>query len=340
MREHLRGVLLAARRATDLVRQLLTFSRQHPQERRPIQLQPIAAEGIALLRAIVPSTIEFEVSLATDAPTVLADATQIHQILLNLGTNACYAMQNGVGRLQVKLEKCDVDAGLAATQPRLRPGVYARVSVSDTGCGMDQATLRRIFEPFFTTKPPGEGTGLGLAVVHGIVDSHDGAVTVDSQPGKGTVFHLYFPAYAGEATVAMADHGPAPRGHGERILVVDDDELLVRLGQKALASLGYEVEVATQPEAALALVRADPQRFSLVLTDQTMPKMSGLVLASQLRRIRPGLPIILTSGYDLSLTSERLEAAGIRQLLVKPSTIDLLATAVHAALSAQHERQS
>ena len=199
VREHLGAVLQAASRATDLVRQILTFSRQQPPERRPIQLRPVVAESLKLLRATIPSTIEFDTSLAADAPTVLADATQIHQILMNLGTNAWHAMKDRTGRLQVKLEKCVVDAAHAATQPRLRPGVYARVSVSDTGCGMDQATLRRIFEPFFTTKPPGEGTGLGLAVVHGIMDSHDGAVTVYSQPGEGTVFHLYFPAHAGEA---------------------------------------------------------------------------------------------------------------------------------------------
>src|SRR5678815_2162259 len=148
------------------------------------------------------------------------------------------------GRPHVKLEKCAVDASLAAVQPRLRPGIYARVSVSDTGCGMDQATRRRIFEPFFTTKPPGEGTGLGLAVVHGIMDSHDGAVTVHSQPDAGTEFRLYFPAHAGDATALAAEEGPVPCGHGERVLFVDDEELLVRLAQKTLAGLGYEVEVA------------------------------------------------------------------------------------------------
>jgi PAS domain S-box-containing protein len=337
VREHLGAVLQAASRATDLVRQILAFSRQHQPQRRPIQLRPVVAESLKLLRAAMPSTIEFDTTLA-DAPTVLADGTQIHQVLMNLGTNAWHAMNDRTGRLQVKLEQCVVDAALAAVQPRLRPGIYARVSVSDTGCGMDQATRRRIFEPFFTTKPPGEGTGLGLAVVHGIMDNHDGAITVHSQPGAGTEFRLYFPAHAGEEAALAAEEGPVPRGHGERVLFVDDEELLVRLAQTTLAGLGYEVEVATHPEAALAMLRADPQRFALVLTDQTMPGMTGLLLASQVRQIRPGLPIILMTGYSASLTSERVEAAGVCQLLFKPTSIASLGAAVHAALSSEAGR--
>jgi CheY-like chemotaxis protein len=286
-----------------------------------------------LLRASVPSTIEFGTSFAADAPTVFADTTQIHQVLMNLGTNACHAMKDRTGRLEVKLENFVVDSVIAATQPQLRPGVYARISVSDTGPGMDPATLRRIFEPFFTTKPRGEGTGLGLAVVHGIMDTHDGAITVYSQPGDGTVFHLYFPAHAGEAAVTAADDQPLPLGDGARLLFVDDEESLVQLGKKTLVTLGYQVEIATQSAAALAMVRADPQRFALVLTDLTMPETTGLQLASELLKIRPGLPIILMTGYSASLTPERVRAAGIRQLLLKPTSMRSLGTAVHAALS-------
>jgi len=335
VREYLGAVLRASIRAADLVRQILAFSRQQPPERQLIQLQPVLEESLGLLRGIIPSTIVFDTAFATDVPTVLADTTQIHQILMNLGTNAWHAMRDRSGTLQVKLERCVVDEAHAAAQPQLRPGVYARVSVSDTGCGMDQATLRRVFEPFFTTKPQGEGTGLGLAVVHGIMDSHDGTATVYSRPGEGTVFHLYFPAHGGEAAAASPKEGTVPRGHGERILFVDDEEVLGQLGQKTLAALGYEVEFTTQSAAALAMVRADPQRFALVITDQAMPGMEGLVLASQLRQIRPELPIILTTGFSLLLTPERLEAAGIRQLLPKPITIHALGTAVYEALSAQ-----
>ncbi len=339
VREHLGAVLKAASRATELVRQILTFSRQQPQERQAVDLMPVVAESIGLLRATIPSTIEFDTSVATDAPAVLANAGQIQQILMNLGTNAWHAMKNLPGRLQVRLERCVVDAAHAehaATQPRLRPGVYARISVSDTGCGMDSATLRRIFEPFFTTKPHGEGTGLGLAVVHGIMDSHDGAVTVYSQPGEGSIFHLYFPAHVGEVAMsaAVAEEGPVPRGHGERILVVDDEELLTQLSQKTLVELGYNIETTMRPAAALAMVRASPQRFALVLTDQAMPGLTGILLASQLRKIRPELPIILMTGYSVSLTPEVLEAAGVRQLLLKPINLHALGTAVHAALAA------
>jgi PAS domain S-box-containing protein len=333
VRGYLNAILQATSRATHLVRQILTFSRQQPPERQMIELQPVVEETFDLLRATIPSTIDFDLSLASDIPTVLADTTQIHQILMNLGTNAWHAMKDRPGRLQVKLEKCLVDATLAATQPQLKPGLYARVSVSDTGCGMEPATLRRIFEPFFTTKAPGEGTGLGLAVVHGIMKDHDGAITVCSQPGEGTTFDLYFPTYASKPPAAAVEQRPVPRGHGERILFVDDEEVLVQLGQETLTELGYEVEVATEPAVALAMVRADPQYFALVITDQTMPEMTGLVLAGQLLKIRPKLPIIITTGYSAVLTAEQIEAVGIRQLLFKPITVQSLGTAVHTVLS-------
>jgi len=226
-------------------------------------------------------------------------------------------MKGNPGRLQVKLERCVVDVAHAAAQPPLQPGVYALITVSDTGCGMNQATLQHIFEPFFTTRPHGEGTGLGLAVVHGIMESHDGAVTVHSQPGEGTVFHLYFPAHA-SATAGAEVGDQTPRGHGERILVVDDEAPLAGLCEKTLASLGYEAEFTTQPADALAMVEADPQRFALVLTDQVMPGMCGLTLANQLLRACPGLPIILMTGFTASLTDEDVKAAGIRQLLLSP----------------------
>jgi CheY-like chemotaxis protein len=200
---------------------------------------------------------------------------------------------------------------------------------------MSAATLQRIFEPFFTTKPPGEGTGLGLAVVHGIVEGHDGAVSVHSRPGEGTAFHLYFPAHAPATGTAAIAQGPVPvrRGLGERILLVDDDDLLAELGRATLAALGYLVEVTSQPEAALDRVRTNPEQFRLVLTDQTMPTMSGLELAVELRKIRPDLPIILMTGYSVSLTPQAIEAVGIRQLLMKPASLRALADAVHAALS-------
>jgi CheY-like chemotaxis protein len=242
-------------------------------------------------------------------------------------------MKDHPGRLQVKLEKCVVDVAQAPMQKPLRAGVYAHLTVSDTGSGMDEATQRRVFEPFFTTKPPGEGTGLGLAVVHGIIESHDAVIRVASEPGKGTVFHLYFPAHGGTAVEIEAEEKAVSYGRGERLLFVDDEEFLARLGQKTLTELGYEVEVAIRPASALAMVQADPQRFAVVLTDLTMPHMTGLQLASHLLQLRPTLPIILMTGYRASLTAERVRALGIRQLLLKPTTIHSLGTAVHKALS-------
>jgi CheY-like chemotaxis protein len=200
---------------------------------------------------------------------------------------------------------------------------------------MDEATQRRIFEPFFTTKPPGEGTGLGLSVVHGIMESHDGAVTVYSHLGEGTVFHLYFPEQAGELTEVGTDGDPVPIGNGESILFVDDEELLAQLGQKTLTALGYVVECATEPAEALTLVRADPQRFALVLTDQTMPGMTGIFLATELRNIRPDLPIILMTGFSMALRPDQIDAAGILQVLIKPTSIHSMGVAVHAALAPQ-----
>ncbi len=330
VRDYLGAVLKASGRAIDLVRQILTFSRQQKLERRPIELHSVVAEACKLLRASIPSTIEFEISLK-DAPVVLADATQIHQVLMNLGTNAWHAIGDRPGNLQVKLERCLIDSSFASPQTRLNPGEYSRLSVTDSGRGMDEETLKRIFEPFFTTKPAGEGTGLGLAVVHGIMATHDGAVTVYSQPGEGTVFHLYFPAFAG-AVSPLLEVGAVRRGNGERVLFVDDEEVLVEMNKRSLTSLGYLVEATTKPAAALALVRADPERFAVVITDQTMPGMTGMDLAQQLLQTRAGLPIIIMTGNGLSLTTERIRAVGIRQLLLKPQTLHTLGTAVHAAI--------
>jgi PAS domain S-box-containing protein len=335
VREYLGSVLQAGHRAADLVRQILAFSRRETVERAPIQLRPVVAESVKLLRATIPSTIEFVTSLATDAPTVLADATQINQVMMNLGTNAWHAMKDTSGKIEFSLERCVVDEIHAAAHPRLRPGLYARVSVRDSGCGMDQATVQRIFEPFFTTKPQGEGTGLGLSVVHGIMENHDGSVAVYSQPSEGTVFRLYFPAHTGEEIDANSEEAPTPRGNGERILFVDDEELLVRLGRAALSGLGYTVESTAKPEEALELVRANPERFELVLTDHTMPGMTGLLLAARIRQIRPDLPIVLMTGYSGVLMPERMEEAGIRQLLLKPTNLHSLGLAVRQALSGE-----
>jgi PAS domain S-box-containing protein len=332
--EHLRAVLRASNRARDLVRQILTFSRRQPLERRPLALLPVVAEALQLLRATIPSTVEFDVALAADAPTVLANETQVEQVLLNLGTNAWQAMKDGAGRLQVRLERQEVDGGLAAREARLRPGPYACISVRDNGRGMDPATLRRIFEPFFTTRSPGQGTGLGLALVHGIMEDHGGAITVRSRPGEGTVFQAYFPACASAPAPTPAENSDRPSGQGEMVLVVDDDASLAELCRKTLAWLGYGALAVADPAAALALVRGEPRRFALVIADQSMPGLTGLQLAVELRLVRPDLPVLLLTGNNAGVAPDQAEAAGIRQVLLRPVTVQALATAIRAALGA------
>jgi PAS domain S-box-containing protein len=333
--EYLDTVWLASKRATNLVRQILTFSRREETQRVPTQLAPVVEEAMKFLRSTIPASIEIKVDLALKVPVVIADANQVHQIIMNLGTNASHAMRDGGGRLDVKLEGFTVDRVLAESNGALRPGNYARLSVTDTGKGMDAVTLGRIFEPFFTTKPQGEGTGLGLAVVHGIMKSHGGAITVYSQPGQGTVFTLYFPADSGSPSVVEAGNSATPSGKGERILYVDDEMPLARLGQKILEGLGYAVEAHTSVSTALALVRSEPRRFDLVVTDQTMPGMNGTDFAKELAQICPAVPVILTTGYVGEMTLEHLRTMGVRELLLKPPTMHTLGTLVHGLLAAR-----
>ena len=331
--EYLSAVLQGSKRATDLVRQILAFSRRQELERKPLKLRTVLEEALKLLRATIPSTVEFDISLDAQAPTVMADATQVHQVVMNLCTNAAHAMKDRPGRLTVRLEKCEVDAELAASHPGLRPGVYARLSVGDTGHGMDQATQSRIFEPFFTTKPPGEGTGLGLAVVHGIMQSHDGVVSLHSRLGEGTTFQLYFPAHVLPDENAAPRSANIPRGNGQRILFVDDEPLLSAVGKLILERLGYSVDARTHAPDALNAVRDQPKAYDLVITDYMMPALTGIALAEQIQTIRPDLPVILTTGYSATLTAESVEAMGIKKLLLKPLAVDALGLAVSSVLN-------
>jgi len=335
LNEHLDAVSLCAKRAAALVKQILAFSRHEEHARHPIQLHHVVGEALHLLRATVPATIEFKSKLARNLPTVLADATQIHQIVMNLGGNAWHAMRDRAGRLSVELDACDVNANLAEIHPGLRVGRYVRLSVGDTGHGMTPATLARIFDPFFTTKGPGEGTGLGLAVVHGIMQSHEGVVTVYSHPGEGTIFRLYFPSCEAAKPEEESDEAPVPRGRGERVLYVDDEELLSLMSQRALSQLGYTAEIRNNPKAALELLRADPNRYDLVITDLAMPGMTGLELSGELLKIRPDLPIILVTGYAANLTAGQVRGLGIRELLIKPHSFQALGVAIARVLAAK-----
>jgi CheY-like chemotaxis protein len=251
---------------------------------------------------------------------------------MNLATNAAHAM-DGRGQLGVKLRSMDVDAELARTQPDLRAGRYVFLAISDTGCGMDSATLERIFEPFFSTKAPGEGTGLGLSVVHGILKSHDGAIVVNSEPGQGTTFCLYFPAHESAAAEGPEQTDSIPRGNREQVLFVDDEPSLAVLGKKMLERAGYQVTVQTNSQEALAAFRAAPDRYDLVITDLTMPRLTGVDLASELLKLRPELPIVLATGFGGSMNAPKAKTLGIRELLMKPVTAQSLAECAHRVLT-------
>jgi CheY-like chemotaxis protein len=266
-------------------------------------------------------------------PTVLADATQIHQIVMNLATNAAHAMRDRLGRLTVTIENFHADEAFVEVHPELQPMGYVRLSISDTGTGMDSSTLSRIFEPFFTTKAPGEGTGLGLAVVQGIMQCHEGTVTVYSHPGEGTTFHLYFPAYGVPEEGSAGESPAAALGRGERILYVDDELILARMGQKLLDRLGYAVDINASAAQALDTVRKSPMAYDLVITDQMMPTLTGMDLARQILEIRPDLPIILVTGYTANLTVERVRALGIQDMLMKPISLAALGASFHRVLT-------
>jgi signal transduction histidine kinase/ActR/RegA family two-component response regulator len=322
----------ASDRAIDLVSQILTFSHQSKPEREPVKLNLVVLEALKLLRSSLPATIRIQTKL-TETPTVLANVTAIHQVIMNLGTNAMHAMRDQPGTLKVEMGVLEVDANFVCIHPDLHPGRYVRLSVSDTGCGMDRATVEHIFEPFYTTKGVGEGTGLGLAVVHGIMKTHDGGISVSSQPGEGTTFHLYFPVHETTAVTPKIDEAASiPRGQGERILFVDDEEVLASLGQQILEGLGYRVTKTSSVLEAIAIVRAQAEPFDLVITDLAMPVMDGVKLGEQLLQIQPHLPIILTTGFSGSMTAAKVRALRFRELLGKPSTARTLGETVHRVL--------
>jgi len=312
----------ASQRAADLVRRLLTFSRQQESHREVVHLQAVVEEATNLMRAMVPAQIELSVVATPDVPAVLADSTQVHQVIMNLVTNAAHAIA-GTGAIEVVLEAIQVTPELVATRD-LRPGYYTRITVSDTGCGMDVDTLQRIFDPFFTTKPAGQGTGLGLSVVHGIMKAHDGAITVYSQPGKGTTFRLYFPT-ANALQVAMPPPPQKiPAGNGERLLFIDDDEAILDLSTRILERLGYRVSGFTNPQEALSVYKRHPSDFDGVVTDLSMPNMTGFDLFKALREHRPDIPILMTSGYARPEDRRLARELGVSEFILKPNTVEEL----------------
>ncbi len=325
-------ILAAGRRARDLIRQILTFSRKLEQERKPILLQDIVEETSTLLRATLPSTIDIQLKIDPACKPVWADPSQMHQIVMNLATNAGHAMRSEGGILTLGVSV--VKSGLEVPGVSLRDweGEGVCLFVSDTGRGMQADTVKRIFDPYFTTKPVGDGSGLGLAVVHGIVQSHKGAIQVESQPGEGAVFRIYLPCSEVKATEPVVEKTmQLPRGKGN-ILFVDDEEVIVDLEDRTLQRLGYSVTAKKNSLEALAAFQAAPDSFDLVITDQTMPHMTGLRLARELKKIRPELPIILCTGFSEEASPEKALQAGISIHLFKPVSTRDLAQAIQKAM--------
>jgi len=328
----LQRVLTAGERAKDLVRQILTVSRQQTQERHPVQLRPLIEEILKLLRPSLPVTIAIHQQLDPHVGTVLADPTQIYQVLMNLCINAEHAMRLSGGVLEVGLAEVDVMELLPVRDGTLMPGPYVRLTVRDTGHGIPDEILDRIFDPFFTTKMRDEGTGMGLTVVQGIMRNHDGAIQVTSLPGQGSTFTLYFPRFYKPVEASEPAAEPVPGGT-EWVLFVDDEEPIARLGCMMLERLGYRAVVTTSGHAALALFRTSPERFDLVITDHTMPVMTGAALAQELRRLRPELPIILCSGFSHTMNADKAQALGLDAFLLKPFLHRDLGLAVHRVLA-------
>jgi len=326
-RAYLDHILLGARRASDLVNQILTFSRQTESHRRPCTLQPVIKEALKLLAATLPATIEVRAEIDATCPKAIADPTQVHQVVMNLATNAFHAMRGAGGILEVSLAAHHETGGEDPPQ-------WIRLTVRDTGCGMDAATRERIFDPFFTTKGVGEGTGLGLAVVHGIIADHGGRIEVESESDRGTTIHVDLPS-AAEAADEPPSASTCSRGRGERIAVVDDDTDVAAILGEILQKLGYRPTLFTDPRLALAAIDADPAAIDLVITDQVMPTMSGTALAAAVADLRPDLPIILLTGY-----ADEGEAEGdvVRCRLTKPISAPELARTLHRLLHPAHHR--
>jgi PAS domain S-box-containing protein len=339
-RRLLDNVLAASHRAKDLVHQILAFSRQAEQEMQPVALHHLIKEAMRLMRATLPTTIEIVQEQEFKNDIVLADPTKIHQLLMNLCTNAAHAMQQNGGILTIGLKSCSDEVWAESGPPDLGPGRYLLLEVADTGSGIPAEIQQRIFEPFFTTKQPGRGTGMGLAVSHGIVKSHRGAITVDSEPGKGSIFRVYLPlhekslAEIGRSPVMLgSDELPMPRG-SERILLVDDEPALTELGEEMLQDLGYRVSPVNDSTQALQIFVENPQGFDLMITDQTMPRKTGLQLAEEMLALRPDMPIILTTGFSEGVSEENVEQMGIRALIMKPYTQQKLARIIRNILDA------
>ncbi len=332
VKENLEQIFRSSTRARDLVKQILSFSRKSDQDLKPLQLHLVIEEAVKLLRASLPTNIEIKQDINNRCGMVLTDPTQIHQVIMNLCTNAAHAMEKKGGELKVGLYPADIAPEDAAVNPDLKPGPHVKLTVSDTGTGIDPQLAGRIFDPFFTTKGTDKGTGMGLSVVHGIVKSHGGAITLQNAPGKGATFEILLPR-AGEEKAADQQEmkEPVPPGT-ECVLFVDDEEVLVSLGKRMLESLGYNVVAEKSSVRALEIFKTEPDKFDIVITDQTMPQMTGYGLAEQIVSIRPDMPVILCTGFSDPELTEKAESAGIREVIMKPVNRNELALKIRRVL--------
>jgi len=327
-------IVRASERGRELVRQILTFSRKVDVTRQLVHVDQVVLEALHLLRPSVPHNVKVEHKLSANAMPILADPTQIHQIIMNLCTNACHAMEPNGGLLKLRLDSIDCSPELLRQYPGIKLELeqrYLRLAVQDTGAGMDNATAERIFDPFFTTKSEGQGTGLGLATVHGIVSELDGAVTVESELKRGSTFTLFLPvAPVVEEAETVVHRFSVPNGH-QRVMLVDDEEMVLQCEEEVLRSLGYRVMPFSGPHAALEFLRHSPQAIDMIVTDLTMPGMSGMEFAEEACAIKPGIPIVIATGYSERLRREQLERLGIEQVLLKPFSRDELAKTMQTA---------
>ena len=330
-RRHVEEMVVAGERAAALVEGILLFGRRMDVAHRPVLVQPVIEEAIDMVRATLPAGITIRTRLEAAGAAVPGDATQLHRVAMNLCTNAIQAM-DGTGTLDVALDLVEITEGRLVSSGALNAGHYVRLGIADTGCGMDEATRARIFEPFFTTKAIGQGTGLGLATVHGIVTEQGGGIEVRSQPGAGTTFDAYFALDGALIDDANKEDpraaAPHRGGRGEVILFVDDEVPLVRLGEEMLAGMGFEPVGFESSQRALAAFLADPMRFDLMLSNSVMPEITGLMLAAKIHAVRPELPILLMTAHSLPLPAPALCDAGVRAVLKKPLRLRELAAAI------------
>ncbi|MBL8028485.1 MAG: GAF domain-containing protein, partial [Fibrobacteres bacterium] len=339
LERNIRQILKASNRAKNLVRQILTYSRQGKSEKHPTNIRQLAYEVVELLRAVIPSTVIIDVNLDMQTKPVLADANQIHEMILNLANNAVYAMQNK-GTLRVNLRTEENYSAIIGIGGTIQPGEYSIIEVIDTGCGMDAATIEKAFNPFYTTKPVGEGTGMGLSVVLGVVHSHDGGIQVVSAPGAGTTFRIFLPV---ENSITLDSNSESEQkstipGGTETILFVDDEQMLVELFSEMLTDLGYRVVCRTDGRAAVEYLKSNAPEIDIVVSDQTMPYLNGLELAEEAHKIRRDLPIVICSGYSRVLLSDKEKDAGVSCILAKPVSLKLLSSAIRNILDSRNHQ--